>query len=78
MTPHAKEMLAFARSLGARGVKMTCNGRHPKLEVTRPDGSQFRMCVSATPSCHRSGLNEKARLRRRFTATRSWSSHDEP
>jgi hypothetical protein len=63
-------MLKFAKSLGARGVKMTCTGRHPKLEVTRPDGSQFRMCVSATPSCHRSGLNEKARLRRRFAATR--------
>lgn len=70
MTPRAREMVAFARSLGGRKVKMTWKGPHPKLEVTRPDGSQFPMCVSVTPSCHWSGLNEKARLRRRFATTR--------
>jgi hypothetical protein len=67
MRDHIKMLRDEATHLGAQNLVIKRQGRHPSLVGRRADGSPFRMIVSGTPSCPRTALNERSRLRRKLT-----------
>jgi len=69
MREHIKQLATEAHRLGAKDLRIDWRGRHPALVGFRPAGSRFRMVISGTPSCPRTVLNERTRLRRKFAVT---------
>ena len=69
MRDHVKLLRAEALHLGAENLRIVWKGRHPSFVGIRPDGSPFRMVISGTPSCPRTVLNERSRLRRVLSST---------
>lgn len=66
MREHHRMLLAEANRLGGQSMRLVHHGRHPALMGSRPDGAPIHLVISGTPSCRRSLLNERARLRRKF------------
>jgi hypothetical protein len=75
MQDHLKWHRDEATLLGAKDLVINLQGRHPSLVGCRADGSPFRIVVRGTPSCSRTLLNERSRLRRKLVCTAKETSN---